>query len=313
MNGSMKFKKWSWAGLLVLLLVAGTVKSGETKGSLRPETAVPLWPGTPPGALGTDPVRDVPTLTPYWPKRATGAAVVICPGGAYQALSVHEGKDYARMFNGFGITAFVLKYRLGSHGYRHPAMMQDVLRAIRLVRFQAAKWGVDPNRIGIVGSSAGGHLASTALTHFDQGDQSASDPVERVSSRPDLGILCYPVITMGKYTHSLSRRNLLGDNPASETITLLSNELQVRPDSPPCFLWHTYGDKLVDVRNSTLFFHAYQEKGLPVELHIYQHGTHGWGIGIHNYDPEKSDPSRLLPWTNDLRNWLRRMKFIPWK
>lgn len=178
----------------------------------QPKDAFPLWAGSPPGALGTDPVKDIPTLTPFFPAadKATGGAVVVCPGGGYGGLASHEGRDYALWLNQHGIAAFVLKYRLGSAGYRHPVMMGDLKRAVRYVRAKAADWKLDPKRIGVMGSSAGGHLASTAVTHFDTGKGDAPDPIERASSRPDLGILCYPVITMGPNTHNGSKNNLLG-------------------------------------------------------------------------------------------------------
>ena len=161
----------------------------------------PLWNKEVPGALGTA-EKDVPTLTVYLPEegKATGAAIVICPGGGYGGLAQHEGKDYAEWLATNGVAGFVLKYRLGPAGYRHPVMLQDAARAIRTVRARAAEWKVDPKRVGIMGSSAGGHLASTLLTHFDQGNSNANDPIEKQSSRPDLGILCYPVITMGDKT-----------------------------------------------------------------------------------------------------------------
>src|SRR5205814_5810147 len=174
--------------------------------------------------------KDIPTLTPYWPdpEKATGAALVICPGGGYGGLAPHEGVDYARFMNEHGVAGFVLKYRLGSAGYRHPAMLQDAARAMRTVRARAAEWKLDPRKIGIMGSSAGGHLASTLLTHFDAGRSDAPDAIERQSSRPDLGILCYPVITMGERTHQGSKNNLLGKDPSPELVKLLSNELQVK-------------------------------------------------------------------------------------
>src|SRR6267154_5957834 len=208
----------------------------------------PLWAEGAPGAQGKED-RDVPTLTPYLPDKAkaTGASIVICPGGGYGGLAPHEGVDYARFLNEQGIAGFVLKYRLGSGGYRHPVMLQDAARAVRTVRARADEWRVDPKRIGIMGSSAGGHLASTLLTHFDAGKPDAADPIERQNSRPDLGILCYPVITMGANTHSGSKKNLLGENPTPELEKLLSNELQVTKDTPPCFLFHTAADKGVPV------------------------------------------------------------------
>lgn len=274
------------------------------------EPAVPLWTGAAPGAHGSDPEKDIPAIAPFFPppESSTGTAVIICPGGAYGALSTHEGEDYARWFNDNGIAAFVLKYRLGTNGYRYPVMQDDVLRAIRLVRSRAAEWRLKSDRIGIIGSSAGGHLASLALTHFDPGNLQADDPVERVSSRPDFGILCYPVITMGKHGHDWSRRHLLGRKPTPETITLTSGELQVRPDMPPCFLWHSGGDRLVSVVNTLQFVEALQSHGIPYEVHIYQYGDHGAGLGLRNYNPQKRD--KVLPWTGDLIRWMKKQRYI---
>lgn len=263
--------------------------------------ALKLWPNGAPGALGTAD-KDVPTLTPFLPAKdkATGAAIVICPGGGYGGLADHEGKGYALWLNEQGIAGFVLKYRLGSAGYRHPAMLNDAARAIRLVRAQAADWGVDARRVGIMGSSAGGHLASTALTHFDAGDANATDLVERQSSRPDLGILCYAVISMGPNTHQGSKNNLLGKDPAEDLVKLLSNELQVTRDTPPCFLWHTWEDSAVKVENSLDFALALRRAGVPFEIHVYEKGPHGLGLGSREYDPAK-----LLDWTRDCASWLK--------
>src|SRR5208283_3753868 len=210
-----------------MFLLSAIVCSSTVLCRAQMQTAMPLWPGGAPGALGTS-SNDIPTLTPYLPEpaSATGAAMVICPGGSYGHLAPHEGNDYALWLNQHGVTCFVLKYRLGSHGYRHPAMLQDAARAVRLVRARAADWKIDPNRVGIMGSSAGGHLASTLMTHFDSGQLDAADPVERQSSRPDIGILCYPLITLGPYTHQSSKDNLIGTNPPPELVELLSNELQ---------------------------------------------------------------------------------------
>jgi acetyl esterase/lipase len=270
-----------------------------------PPASMPLWPGGAPGALGTG-SNDIPTLTAFLPpaETATGAAMVICPGGGYGGLAPHEGKDYARWLNEQGIAGFVLKYRLGSAGYRHPRMLEDAARAVRLVRFHAAEWRLDPKRIGIIGSSAGGHLASTLLTHFDLGRADAADPVDRVSSRPDLGVLCYAVITMGQFTHHGSRDNLLGTNASPELIRELSNELHVTPETPPCFLLHTDEDKAVPVENSMAFAAALRRAGVPFELHIYQTGPHGIGLGSRTYDP-----SKWHPWTRDCRLWLKEQGF----
>ena len=266
---------------------------------------VPLWPNGAPGALGTND-NDIPTLTAYLPDgtNSTGAALVICPGGGYAHLAPHEGKDYALWLNQHGVAGFVLKYRLGSSGYRHPAMLQDAARAVRTVRANAALWHIDPKRIGIMGSSAGGHLASTLMTHFAPGDPNAVDPIERESSRPDIGILCYPVITFGKFAHVGSRENLLGKNPSPELVNLLSNELQVTKDTPPCFIWQTFDDKTVPVENSLLFATALRQAGVPFDLHIYQHGRHGLGL---DDQPPFNHPH---PWAADCLFWLKAQGFV---
>ena len=272
----------------------------------QPTNSFPLWPDGAPGALGQQD-KDIPTLTPFWPDpaKATGAAIVICPGGGYGGLAPHEGRDYARFLNESGIAGFVLKYRLGSGGYRHPVMLQDAARAVRLVRARAGEWKLDSHRIGIMGSSAGGHLASTLLTHFDAGKPEAADLVERQSSRPDLGILCYAVITMGQFTHQGSKANLLGKDPAPELVRELSNELQVTKDTPPCFVWHTYEDNAVPVENSLQFAEALRRAGVPCDLHIYQKGPHGLGLGTREWNPEKRHP-----WTRDCIFWLQVQGFV---
>ncbi|MFT3990658.1 MAG: alpha/beta hydrolase [Luteolibacter sp.] len=274
----------------------------------QPQSAFPLWPeGNVPEAQGVDPLKDIPTLTPYWPSedKATGAAMIICPGGGYGKLADHEGKDYALWLAERGIAGFVLKYRLGSNGYRHPAMIHDAQRAIRQVRSHAVEWKLDPAKIGIMGSSAGGHLASTALTHFDAGNATSADPVERVSSRPNLGVLCYAVITMGDFTHEGSKKNLLGENPSSGLVRLLSSELQVTPETPPCFIWHTRDDQAVPVRNSLDFAEALLKNKVPYELYIPQNGKHGLGLGVKGYQPGITDPKTLLPWTVAFDSWLK--------
>ena len=267
---------------------------------VRAQEPIRLWAGDAPGALGKED-KDVPTLTPYLPDsaRATGAAIVICPGGGYAALAQHEGKDYALFLNEQGVAGLVLKYRLGSSGYRHPAMLEDAARAVRLVRARAAEWKVDPKRVGIMGSSAGGHLASTLLTHFDSGKSDSADPVERESSRPDLGILCYAVISMlPPNVHTGSRDRLLGKDPPEELLKLLSNDLQVTPQTPPCFIWHTWEDKGVRVENSLEFAAALRRAGVPFDLHVFQQGRHGIGLaGGH-------------PWSKDLVFWLKAQGFV---
>ncbi len=275
----------------------------------QPTNSFALWPEGAPGALGTQP-KDTPTLTPFFPTsgKATGAAFVICPGGGYVGLADHEGRAYAQWLNDHGIVGFVLKYRLGGRdGYHHPAMLQDVSRAIRLVRANATEWRIDPHRIGIMGSSAGGHLASTVLTHFDSGNSNAVDMVERQSSRPDLGILCYAVITMGDLTHRGSRNALLGTNATPALVQELSNELHVTRDTPPCFVWSTEEDRTVPVENSLMFVEALRKARVPFDVHIYQKGGHGMGLGVRQYPPE--DPTKIHPWAADCIYWLKQQGY----
>ncbi len=282
-----------------LLLLSLTFSRAEM------QKPVPLWPDGAPGALGSS-ASDIPTLTPYLPDgtNSSGAAMVICPGGGYGALAPHEGNDYALWLNQHGVTCFVLKYRLGSNGYRHPAMLNDAARAVRWVRAHADEFKVDARRVGIMGSSAGGHLASTLVTHFDSGNASAKDPVERQSSRPDLGILCYAVISLGEFTHQGSKNNLLGKTPAPELVKLLSNELQVTTNTPPCFLWSTFEDQAVPLENTLLFAEALRKNRVPFDLHIYQQGRHGIGLKA---KPPFANPH---PWAGDCLFWLKVQGFV---
>lgn len=239
---------------------------------------------------------DGPTLDVYEPfgKTFTDAAVIILPGGGYEYLSAHEGEGFAGVFQLWGFKTFVCNYRLGSQGHRHPDMLQDAARAVRLVRANASAWGIHPNKIVLVGSSAGGHLAATLLTKWDNGQPDHADPVERVSSRPDLGVLCYPVITMMDGTHLGSRENLIGKTPAPELVKTVSAECHVNPQTPGCFVWHTHADGCVPVANALLFVNALHAAGVPFEFHVYQDGDHGLG---------KKDGH---PWTNDCLTWLSR-------
>lgn len=285
--------------LLVMVFVMNPLRA-------EPLAPVVLWPDGAPGALGKE-AKDIPTLTPYLAAedKATGAAVVICPGGGYGGLAAHEGNDYALYLNQQGVSAFVLKYRLGSGGYRHPCMLQDAARAVRTVRAKAAEWKIDPKHVGIMGSSAGGHLASTLVTHFDTGKADATDPIERQSSRPDIGILCYAVISMETgITHNGSRNNLLGKEPSEELVKLLSNEQQVIKETPPCFIWHTWEDKGVKIENSMQFVAALQKAGVPFDLHIYQKGGHGMGLA------DKPPFDHPHPWAKDLVVWLKVQGFV---
>jgi acetyl esterase/lipase len=282
--------------LLALTLAAGALQAQEPKAEL-------LGPAGAPGALGAQP-EDQPSLTPFvLPKGSgSGTAVVICPGGGYQNLSMDkEGYAVAKWLNGLGVSGFVLKYRLGPR-YHHPIELGDAQRAIRTVRSHAAEYGLQADRIGIMGFSAGGHLASTAGTHFDAGDASATDAIDRASSRPDFLVLCYPVISFGTFAHVGSRRNLLGDNPDPKVVENLSNELQVTKDTPPTFLFHTTTDATVPVENSVMFYSALRKAGVPAELHIYERGPHG--VGLAPTDPVLSTwPARLADWLK-IHGWL---------
>ena len=281
-----------------------TAVAGAVQAAAPPaEAAQPLWPGGAPGAFGTAP-KDVPTLTyfPADPAKASGAVIVVCPGGGYGGLADHEGRGYAEWLAEQGVAAAVLQYRLGSAGYRHPVMLNDAARAVRMVRHRAGEWKVDPAKVGIMGSSAGGHLASTLLTHHDAGKADAADPVDRLSSRPDFGVLCYAVITMGEHTHAGSKRNLLGENPAADLVALLSNERQVTKETPPCFLWHTWEDTAVKVENTLDFATALRASGVPFDLHVYQKGRHGIGL---SRGQNGAAPGEVHPWAQDLLVWLR--------
>ncbi len=284
---------------LITLLVSLTFSRAEM------QNAIPLWPNGAPGALGTND-WDIPTVTPYLPDgtNATGAAMVICPGGGYGMLAPHEGDGYARWLSQHGVTCFVLKYRLGSHGYRHPVMLEDAAQAVRWVRAHADDYKIDVHRVGLMGSSAGGHLASTLLTHFDAGDTNSTDVIERQSSRPDLGILCYAVITMGEFTHQGSKENLLGKNPSPELVKNLSNELQVTANTPPCFIWTTFEDTAVPMENSMLFAEALRKNHVPFDFHVYEKGGHG--MGLHDKPPF----AHPHPWANDCLFWLKERNFV---
>ena len=259
-----------------------------------------LWPAGAPGAKG-DSAGDKPSLTIYLPpkEKATGAAVVICPGGGYGHLAMdHEGHQIARWLNSLGVAGFILQYRHRNSGagYGHPAPLHDAQRAIRMVRARAARWAVDPARIGILGFSAGGHLASTAGTHFDKGENDAKDPIDRVSCRPDFMVLVYPVISLTEpYTHKGSGRNLLGANPDKKLLDHLSNEKQVTPRTPPAFLIHTWEDRGVPAENSIYFYLALRKAGVPAEMHIYEKGPHGFGLG-RRIAGTSSWPARCADW-----------------
>lgn len=249
--------------------------------------------------------QDKPTLTAYLPANATRptTAVLICPGGGYGGLASHEGEGYATWLAEHGIAGVVLKYRLGSSGYRHPSMLNDAARGMRLMRSKAKEWNIDPQRSGIMGSSAGGHLASTLLTHFASAEDAEKPSLAQLSCRPDFGILCYAVISMGEFTHAGSKRNLLGENPPARLAELLSNEKQVTKDTPPCFVWHTWEDNAVKVENSLQFAAALRKSGVRFDLHVYQKGPHGIGLSI---GKNGATPGEVHPWAKDLLVWLRQ-------
>ncbi|WP_439626366.1 alpha/beta hydrolase [Gemmata sp.] len=268
----------------------------------------PLWDGKAPHAVG-DAETDKPTLTPYLvPKdKATGAGVVICPGGGYGFLAMdHEGKQVAEFLNGLGVHAFVLKYRITGKDRPGPllaAPLADAHRAIRTVRARAADYGVDPKRVGIWGFSAGGHLASTAGTHFDAG-LAEGDAIDKTSCRPDFLILAYPVVTMEPgVTHGGSRKNLLGEKPDEKQVELYSNEKQVTKETPPTFIFHTSADTAVVPENAVRFYLACKKAGVPIEMHIYEKGKHGVGLGR---DPMwTGGETSVASWPDRLGEWMK--------
>ncbi len=286
--------------LITLVVICADVFAAEP---------IRLWSGEAPGALGQA-EQDIPTITPYLAadEKVSGTTIVVCPGGGYGGLAGHEGEGYAKWLAENGVSAFVLKYRLGSKGYRHPVMLGDVSRAIRLVRSRAAEWNIDPQRIGVMGSSAGGHLASTAVTHFDDGKTDAPDAADRLSSRPDFGVLCYAVISMEDgVTHGGSKNNLLGKTPDPQLVELLSNEKQVTKQTPPCFVWSTGDDKAVSVVNSLQFVMALQKNGIAYDFHVYQKGPHGIGLSEGRNGVPAND---VHPWGKDLLYWLRQNAWL---
>jgi acetyl esterase/lipase len=260
---------------------------------------MPIYEGKAPGAVG-DTDKDIPTLTIYPAPEGsnTSTAMVVFPGGGYRNLAVnHEGRDIAAWLNARGITALVLHYRLGPR-YRHPSMLQDAQRALRLARSKAGELGYRKDRIGVWGFSAGGHLAATISTHFDGGKPGSSDTIEREGCRPDFAVLAYPVISFRpEVAHSGSRRNLLGSDPDPALVTSLSNETQVTAETPPTFLFHTGNDPGVPVENSLLYYSALRKHGVAAELHVYEDGRHG--VGLAPFHPI------LSTWPKRLEDWMR--------
>ncbi|WNQ10284.1 alpha/beta hydrolase [Paenibacillus aurantius] len=259
----------------------------------------PLWPQGAPLGAGSD-IEDRPRLTPYLiDAQGPSAAVVVLPGGGYAHRAAHEGEPVARWLNTLGIHAFVLDYRIKP--YRHPAPLLDAQRAIRTVRARAEEWRVDPDRVGILGFSAGGHLAASAGTHYDAGNREAEDPIERQGCRPDAMILCYPVVTMESFTHQGSRENLLGPSPDPALVSSLSIETRVTEDTPPAFVWHTSDDAAVPVENSLQLAGALSRCRVPFELHSFESGRHGIGLA--------EDHPEAYAWTSLCARWLRRRGF----
>jgi len=288
-----------------------TPPAQETQDPSAEPVTMPLWAGKAPGALG-DADSDKPTLALYapWtghppnPGYPPTPAVIVFPGGSYGFLaSNHEGRQMANFLNAMGITAFVVKYRLGPR-YHHPVELGDAQRAIRMVRSRAKEFGLLPDKIGVLGFSAGGHLASTTETHFDSGNPQAPDPIDRVSCRPDFAILAYPVISLvAEYTHPLSRRNLLGDSPSPALLKELSGELNVTAQTPPTFLFSSSTDTVVPPENSVAFYLALHKAGVPAELHIFENAQHGVGLDL-------ADPS-VGEWGTLLIHWLRQRNLPP--
>jgi len=274
------------------LTLAGIATAGEPKVEL-------LWANGAPAAKGTED-KDKPTLTIYLPEKQANptTAVVICPGGGYGFLAFdHEGHQIAKWLSSNGIAGIILKYRLPAEGYKHPVPLQDAQRAIRMVRTKAKDWNIDSARIGILGFSAGGHLASTAGTHFDSGNESAADPVDRASCRPDFMALIYPVVTFKEFTHTGSRNNLIGENADPALIDNLSNELQVTAKTPQTFLIHSNDDPHVPPENSINFYLALRKAKVPAEMHIYEKGGHGFGMGRPN--------TASMTWLSRMKEWMQ--------
>lgn len=280
-----------FACVFVTAAFVGTAAAAQTT---NPHKIELLWPEGAPGAKGNED-GDKPSLTICLPEKetATGTAVVICPGGGYGHLSMdREGQQIADWLNSIGVAGFILKYRHQGVGYDHPAPLQDAQRAVRIVRSRAKEWNIDPQRIGIMGFSAGGHLASSAGTHFQNDYYDAKDTIDKASCRPDFMILLYPVVTLDdSYTHAGSKRNLLGRNPDQKLVENLSNEKQVTPETPPTFLVHSNEDRAVPAENSINFYLALRKAGVPAEMHIYLKGSHGSAIekrfGIISTWPER--------------------------
>lgn len=271
---------------------------------------VPLWPALAnagPDEIANNRVVAVhnPTLTVYSPAKTNGTALILCPGGGYKHLFIGDnGGPETHFFNSLGVTVFVLKYRVKT---LHPAPLLDVLRAIRIVRSRAADFAVKPERIGVFGASAGGHVAASAATLWDDPAGKSDDPIDAMSARPDFVVLIYPVITMdASHTHKGSRENLLGPNPSPELVERLSLEKHVRKDVPPVFLAATMADTSVPVENSLHFYQALRDAKVPAEMHVYGQGSHGNSLDP-QYGPTAKWPLRVEEWMR-FNGWLPAAK-----
>lgn len=314
-----------FAWLLVGSVVGCSVAEPVDPATLPDQQRLKLYEGDPPGEPtwekdGPIPEMSVgkggrlsfvhePILDVYYAKgdNHTGAAVVICPGGGYRILAYnHEGVEVAQWLNRHGITGVILRYRM--FPYRHPVPMMDVQRAMQTVRANSDAWALDPERIGVLGFSAGGHLASTATVHHAEADPDADDPIKRVSSRPDFSVLIYPVVTMRGWTHSGSKRNLLGPEPSDELVALLSNEEQVDETTPPTLMVHSKDDRAVPIKNSEAFLAAMKQHNIPGKLLVYETGGHVYGLGRGRNDPNQ--PHETDAWPGECIKWFASIGVI---
>jgi acetyl esterase/lipase len=278
----------------------------------------PLWPKVATEKAGTDPgdanhAGDIPTITVYpAPKdKATGASIVICPGGGYEFLATeHEGKEVAEWLNSLGVTGMVLKYRHAPK-YRHPASLDDARRAIRLVRWKSTEWGLDPDRVGVMGFSAGGHLASTLVTHYREDGIGANEVINKFSERPDVAILIYPVITLAaEYNAKDTGQNLLGQNATPAQLAELSTETKVTEKTPPTFLAHTLADVDVPIENSLAFAAALRKNKVIFELHVFEKGGHGLGLGKGSKQFKLAGEPTFEAWPSLCATWLKSRGFL---
>ena len=291
--------------IAIMLVVAGVAGLWCSPIIAALPAVIRLWPGAPPGVDSTSPA-DNPSLMLYLPEAETavGSAIVICPGGGYARLAMgYEAHEICRWLNSIGVAGIILDYRHRGKGYSHPAPLHDAQRAIRTMRARAGEWKLRPNRIGIMGFSAGGHLASSAATHFDLGDPGSNDFVERVSCRPDFMVLGYPLISLTtEYVDKGTMHNLLGPSPSAEMRELFSNEKQVTRETPSTVLFHTGDDRPTAPENSVLFYLALRRAGIPAEIHIFEKGRHGLGLG-------QGLPG-VSRWPELCEIWMRRRGFL---